>query len=243
MSRWRAARWWALTLPLLPVLIPLALFTRRQALRLPEAAGARQGIVGTEHPGMLLRVMLVGESPVVGVGVEQLDDALAAQLARALAERLQRPVLWQICGENGLTAGQAVSRLLPEAQGIAADWVVLVFGVNDTTQLTSIGAWRQALLCLCQALGKSGQRVVLTAVPPLQHFRALPWLLRQVLGARARLLDAVAREVALSEAAQHLALELPFQGDYLALDGFHPSAAGYRAWAQGLAAQLALPEA
>lgn len=231
-----------MTLPLLPILIVLALRTRQRALRLPEAAGAHEGIAGSAYPGVAMRLLVVGESPVVGVGVAQLEDALGGQLARALAERLQRPVHWQLCGENGLTAVQAVSRLLPRAQHMAADWTVLVLGVNDTTRLTGLRAWRQALLSLCQALGQGRSRVALTAVPPLQHFRALPWLLRQVLGMRARLLDAVMAQVAFSEAAQHLVLDLPFQGDYLALDGFHPSALGYRTWAEGLAAQLALPE-
>lgn len=242
MTRCWAACWWALTLPLLPVLIPLALHTRRCALRLPEAGGAHEGVAGAAYPGVALRLLVVGESPVVGVGVAQLEDALGGQLALALAKRLQRPVHWQLCGENGLTAGQAVSRLLPRAQHVAADWVVLVFGVNDTTRLTALRPWRHALLSLCQALGQGGARVALTAVPPLQHFRALPWLLRQVLGLRARLLDAVMAQVALSETAQHLVLDLPFQGDYLAVDGFHPSALGYRTWAEGLAAQLVLPK-
>ena len=43
--------WWLLALPLLPVLLPMALYTRRTALRLPEAGGPQQGLSGAALAG------------------------------------------------------------------------------------------------------------------------------------------------------------------------------------------------
>jgi lysophospholipase L1-like esterase len=234
----RHALWWLATLPLLPLALPLALHTRRTALRLPPAAGAAHGLCGARWPGEPLRLLLIGESTVAGVGVASLDQALAACLATALAERLQRPVRWRACGENGITAAQAHERLLPQALAEPAELALLVFGVNDTTHLTPSARWMQALAGMADGLRGRGVRVAFSAVPPLQHFSALPWLLRQLMGWRAHLLDAELRMLSGCLGAEYCALELPFEPRYLAEDGYHPSALGYRLWAEGLAERL-----
>lgn len=222
-----------------PIALPLALRTRRNAVRLAPAAGDSRGWVGQQWSGQPLRLLVLGESPVVGVGVDQLEQALAAQLAQALAAQLQRPVVWQACGENGITAVQAQARLLPDALAQRFDLTVLVFGVNDTTHLTSLARWQAALAGMAQALNATGARVVFTAVPPLQHFSALPWLLRQLLGLRAALLDRRLSQVVAQVEAERHAVVLEFSAEYLACDGYHPSALGYRVWAEGLALSLA----
>ncbi len=237
----RFALWWLVAVPLLPLLVPQALYTRRTALRLPAAAGLPHGLAGQTFTGEPLRLLLLGESTVAGVGVDKLQAALPGQLAEALAQRLQRPVRWRAFGENGITAGQASQRLLPDALEEPVDLALLVFGVNDTTGLSSLQQWRQPLRLMAQQLEQGGAQVVFSAVPPLQYFRALPWLLRQVLGARGRILDRSLQGLANELGVQHCAVELEFTHDYLAEDGYHPSVLGYRVWAEGLAAQLTLP--
>ena len=238
MMRARLWGWWLLALPLLPILLPMALYTRRTALRLPQAGGPQQGLSGALRPGTPLRLLLLGESTVGGVGVDCQAQALAGQLAQALVERQGCAVAWQACGENGITARQAQERLLPLGLASQADLVLLVFGVNDITHLSSLRAWRQALTQMAEALQAQGARVAFTSVPPLQHFAALPWLLRQVLGLRGALLDWHLRRLAHQLGALHCAVELEFAREYLAIDGYHPSALGYSVWAQGLAQQL-----
>lgn len=235
----RHALWWLATFALAPLAVPLALRARRTALRLPPAEGDVRGLAGAALPGEPFRLLLIGESTVVGVGVKSLDQALVACLAEALAECLQRPVRWHACGENGITAEQARQRLLPEVLTEPADLALLVFGVNDTTHLTSSKRWQAALRGMAVGLREQGMTVAFSAVPPLQHFRALPWLLRQLLGWRASLLDRELRAVAQEQQAQYCELSLAFEAHYLAEDGYHPSALGYRVWAQGLAECLA----
>ena len=238
MSQLRAGLWWGLTLALAPIVLPQALWTRHTALRLPEAAGAQGGVAGAEFSGQPLRLLLIGESTVAGVGVEAQTEALAGQLALALAERQQRPVAWRACGENGITAGEACERLLPLALSQPADLVLLVFGVNDTTHLSSLTRWVAALRSLSRALAAQGAQVAFTGVPPIQHFTALPWLLRRLLGLRAALLDDALLRASREERADYLKLGLLVTPDYLARDGYHPSALGYRVWAEGLAERL-----
>ncbi|MBX9912732.1 MAG: SGNH/GDSL hydrolase family protein [Pseudomonadaceae bacterium] len=234
----RLGAWWLLALLLLPVLLPMALYTRRRALRLAPAAGPQQGLAGAQFDGPVLRLLLLGESTVAGVGVACQTQALVGQLAQALAAQQRRPVTWQAVGENGVTARQAGERLLPQALAVPADLVLLVFGVNDSTHLSSLRAWRQALRRMSEALQAQGAQVAFTAVPPLQHFSALPWLLRQVLGWRAVLLDANLRRLAGQLGAAYCSVELEFTPAYLAEDGYHPSQLGYQVWAAGLASQL-----
>ncbi len=78
--------------------------------------------------------------------------------------------------------------------------------------------------------------MVFTGVPPIQHFSALPWLLRRLFGLRAALLDGELRR--LSGRGRTARLQLEFAEEYLARDGYHPSALGYRLWGEGLAEQL-----
>lgn len=234
----RLAAWWLLALLLLPALLPMALHTRRRALRLAPAAGPQQGLAGAQFDGPALRLLLLGESTVAGVGVACQSQALVGQLACAMATQQRRPVAWQALGENGITATQACTRLLPQVLLAPADIVLLVFGVNDSTHLSSLRTWRLALQQMTQAVQAHGAQVAFTAVPPLQHFSALPWLLRQVLGLRAALLDTQLRRLARQFGVLYCAVELEFEPAYLAQDGYHPSQLGYQVWADGLAPQL-----
>lgn len=238
MSHLLACAWWLAVFALSPVLVLQAMRTRRRALRLPPAAGPRRGLAGADLTGEPLRVLVLGESTVVGVGVTCLRSALVGQLAEALAVRYARPVAWRACGENGITAAQACERLLPQVLDEPFDLALLVFGVNDTTHLTSLRRWRASLGSMAGALTLRGAQVAFSGVPPLQHFSALPWLLRHMLGMRAVLLDASLRQLAGCLGVGHHSVNLKFSKDYLALDGYHPSSLGYRVWAAELAASL-----
>ncbi len=217
----------------------MALHTRRTALRLAPAAGPESGLAGAGFEGEPLRLLLIGESTVAGVGASCLDFALAGQLAGALASRLGRPVAWRACGENGITAHEALERLLPRVAEAPVDLVLLVFGVNDTTHFSSSRSWRASLQGLARHFVQRGAHVVLAGVPPLQHFSALPWLLRQLLGWRARLLDGQLKELAAREGLGCCATRLEMRAEFLALDGYHPSLLGYRIWGEALADWLA----
>ena len=227
--------WWLKFLLLAPLALPLAIHTRRTALRLPPAQGPLAGVAGADKTGDPLRLMVLGESTVAGVGVRDTGSALAAQLAEALSERIQRPVCWRACGENGITVAQARLHLLPDELDQPADLALLVFGVNDTTHLTSLKRWTAEQASMAEALRARGVRVAFSGVPPLQHFSALPWLLRYLLGGRGTLLDAALKQLSGRLGMRHMPIQLEFSQAYLAEDGYHPSALGYRVWAQNLA--------
>ncbi|OVZ67156.1 lysophospholipase, partial [Pseudomonas aeruginosa] len=80
MRRLASLAWWAAALPLLPLAVPLAIRTRRRALRLAPAAGPREGLVGGARGGEAPRLLFVGWSAWAGVGARCLGYALAGSL-------------------------------------------------------------------------------------------------------------------------------------------------------------------
>lgn len=231
-------------LPMLPFLIVQGRHTRKMTPRLPEAAGPVEGIAGGSLAGKPLRLLTVGESPVAGVGVCTHEQAISGQLALALAARLQRPVVWRACGRNGVTAREALDTFILAIPEEPVDIALIAFGVNDTTAFSPAGRWTRDLGEVLHAISRRCQPklVLLSGVPPVAHFPALPQPLRWVMGLKASVLDHAAKELAdTCEAVCHVPLALDTRDrTMMASDGYHPSEKGCTAWAQ-LLADAAVP--
>ncbi|SDX17279.1 Lysophospholipase L1 [Amycolatopsis xylanica] len=222
-----------LTVALAPVLLAQALHVRRVTPRLPGASGPVTGSVPGGDP---LRLLVLGESTVDGVGAATHEEALTGQLALALAERTGRGVRWQAVGRTGANARVVRTDLLPAAE--PADLVVIALGVNDTIELHSAARYRRDLLRLVVAIrrGLGPVPVLLAGVPPMDRFPVLPRPLRAVLGARSAALDAAAVRLTRVPGVGHAPMPSEILADDLfAADGFHPGPAGYRKWAAQLA--------
>ena len=234
----------------LPELMALSLYpllawqgkrTRKLTPRLPEADGPNFGIC---RPGLLtprlFRLLSIGESPVAGVGVEHHDEAITAQFAQALALQFDTNVEWQALGQNGADLAAALSDLLPKIPQCLppVDLVLLAFGVNDTTAFRSVGRYRRELHRVLDniLLKVKPKQIILSGVPPMHAFPALPQPLRSVLGIKAAALDQVALDVAdnypqVIYAPMHLNVQ---DRSLIAHDGYHPSAKGAQLWASQL---------
>lgn len=227
------------SLALLPLLWLQGVYARRRTPRLPEAGGLPSGIAGHGEPA--LRLAVIGESPVAGVGVDQYEDSLTAQIAKHLARVSGREVQWSAMGENGANIRDAGVRLVPKLAGLRPDIVVVATGVNDTTQLTSRPRWRSEVRALVEAIRIYSDAPILFApVPPVASFTTLPRPLRSVLGIRARLLNGDLMAAMQDLQAVYFAGELaPLPRQFLSRDGYHPSAEGCDAWGVKLADSVA----
>lgn len=226
-------------LPMLPFLIAQGRRTRKVTPRLPEAGGPMEGIAGSSHVGLPLTLLTVGESPVAGVGVSTHELAITGQLALALATRFKRPVNWRACGKNGLTVREALDTFILTIPEVPVDVALVAFGVNDTTTFSPVGRWSHNLDKVLQIISRRCQPklVLLSGVPPMAHFPALPQPLRWVMGMKASVLDHAAKELANTrEAVCHVPLALDTRDrTMMASDGYHPSEKGCTAWAELLA--------
>ncbi|WKB54652.1 SGNH/GDSL hydrolase family protein [Eleftheria terrae] len=241
---------WGLTkFTLSPLLVAQGLRVRKHARVLPEADGPRQGRAEPEGEAAAqapaLRVLVLGDSSAAGVGVPTQDEALAGPLARELAQRLLRPVAWQLVARSGLTTQDAPA-LLRQAAPARCDAVLVVLGMNDVlTQVPPVRAVRERDALWVALSQQCGPGLVLwSAAPPLEHFQLLPWPLRSVLGRDAQQLNRA--QAAWAPSRQVVHLDLPpeladgqLAASELAEDGFHPGPTLYARWARHVAQVMA----
>ncbi len=229
--------WWT-SLTTLPVLLPQALYARIRTQRLPQAGPPWQGVCGTA--GRRVRLAVVGDSTVAGVGAGDQRLAVAGRTAAALAGSGEHCIKWHAFGRNGATVADIEREFVAPAIAFRPDIVLLSVGVNDTTAMTSRRRWRDGLVAVADAFHASGvATVAVSRLPPMHLFSALPQPLRAFLGMRARILDQDLQRLAGGHRCLiYLDVRFEPRPEFLAEDGYHPSAAGCAVWGQGLAAGL-----
>ena len=233
---------WAGTrkLALSPLLVAQAVATRRRALKLPEAAGARQGRL-EGATGTLVRVLIAGDSSAAGVGVARQEDALAGHLVRSLRAHLGGTVEWTLRARSGLTTRGVHGLLLAEPPP-ACDIAVVVSGVNDVVGQVRSGRALADRAALADGLLQAGlaRHVVFAPLPPIHRFPLLPEPLRRVLGDDALRHD---RDLAAWAAGRsdvsHVEIALELHAGVMATDGFHPGEAVYRICGEALGRHVA----
>lgn len=220
---------------LFPLLLAQGVYTRRVVPRLPEPEGTRMGVRGE---GRALRLLILGDSSAAGVGVQSQNEALSGRVTTHLAARCQ--VSWKLVASSGITTQQALE--LVEAEPVAPfDVALLAIGGNDVTAGTAPKQWVSRLHHLTDALrGKFGVgQVLLSVLPPMHLFPALPQPLRWYIGERARTFNR--HLAAFAQEKERCALLDPkFTSDVsqMASDGFHPGPAIYASWAEAAASML-----
>jgi lysophospholipase L1-like esterase len=204
-----------------------------------------------------LRLVVLGDSTTAGVGVERPEDALPYLLARRVADAEARPVHVVSYGWAGARVADLPRSQLPRAAEPlrttetepflpGADAVVIVIGANDATHNTPPGRFRADLRATLETVRSAAPqaRVVLAGIPgfrgALREIEPLIFIADQY----ARLLRPIGRAEARRAGAAYadLAAEVPDRvrgrSDILSSDRFHPSAAGYAAWADVIAGAL-----
>jgi lysophospholipase L1-like esterase len=217
---------------LAPVLFPQSRVVLANLPILPEADHDWEGEIAGPDP---LRLLVLGDSTGAGVGVESLREGLAGNLAEGLLAQLGRGVSWQVIARSGATTGQIREFFLLLASRQRYDVIFLTLGVNDVMQLRRKGAFQYDLEVIVRGLtlASPNAQIMLAGIPRMEHFSSLPAPLGTILGARAYRLNAAAHAVLENyPTVVHVPpwpISLP---GFFAADDFHPSALGYREWAQ-----------
>ena len=233
---------------LAPVLIAQAKRLRRVALELPEPTGQRHGVAvfaDTASPSRPLSLLITGDSSAAGVGAETQDNALASQLASALAQRIQRDVHWHLFAQTGLTSSGVLDLL--RAQPLPAfDIAVVIAGVNDITNNVPVGHALRARNRIVRLLrADTGvQHIFFPGLPAVERFPLLPQPLAWYGGAEARRNNDLQSRWAAHARRSAFVSHVPMDGfthpQLMAEDGFHPSPILYAMVAAHFAEHLAL---
>lgn len=215
-----------------PVLVTQGRNLRRVVQKLPEPTGARMGMDGN---GPRLRLLVVGDSAAAGVGVSTQTDALIGQLLANLTPT--HTVQWQLIARTGATTAGTLKHL-QKAPAAAFDVAVTSLGVNDVTAGQSLPIWleqQQTLVALLRAKFQV-QRIVLSGLPPVHKFPALPQPLRWYVGRQVRRFDrALVAWAQTQPDCDYVNLNLNFDPSWMASDKFHPAPPIYQAWGSATA--------
>ncbi len=190
-----------------------------------------------------LRLVLLGDSSALGVGVERVVDTVGGHLAELLADgtaasgrRVQLSSV-AVAGSRGVDLGTQVARAL---LGDRPDVAVILVGTNDATSLRRPSAAAGHLAAAVRRLREARVAVVVGTCPDLGAVRAVAPPLRQILGWLGRRV-ARAQTAAVQEAggvpvdlAERAGPVFRADAGTLCHDGLHPSADGYRVWAHAL---------
>jgi lysophospholipase L1-like esterase len=224
------------TIVLGPILLLQGRRVRRTVPLLPEPDGPREGVSGSGPP---LRLLVLGDSAAAGVGAPTQADALAGQTVAALSGSFQ--VRWKLIARTGLTTQTALDHLR-RIETQAFDVVVTSLGVNDVTSGLALNDWRR-LQCELAALLHSkfqARHVLLSGLPPMHKFPALPQPLRWYLGSRAMQFDSALEALAnAGGGCEFVKLSYTLDTRFMAADGFHPGPAIYALWGADVGRRIA----
>lgn len=212
----------------------------RERIGPASAAIPCSGLYGGQLAGAALSMVMIGDSSAAGLGVERADQAPAALIATGLAEAARRPVLLTSVARVGAESyhlEDQVTRALESGPHVA----VIMVGGNDVTHRIKPEISVRLLDQAVRRLREAGCEVVVGTCPDLGTIEPLAQPLRWIARRLSRQL-AAAQTIATVEAGGRTVSLGDLLGpefaanpaEMFSTDGFHPSAAGYRAAADAL---------
>ncbi|MEO6294804.1 MAG: SGNH/GDSL hydrolase family protein [Candidatus Limnocylindria bacterium] len=191
--------------------------------------------------GELVRLAVLGDSTVAGVGSPTEAESLPVLIAQRVADATGRPVEVTGFGVPGARTATLTADQLPRVGG-GYDVLVLVIGSNDATHATFWPDLRRQTAEMLARASALGAPVVMAGTPRFSGTEIIPQPLRTMLDRYSGVLRNEQRAAA-SEAAGVRFVDLAteasprFTGvpEATSTDGFHPSPIGYGFWADALA--------
>lgn len=222
-----------LLLPVVPFLFLQGQYIRRKIGVLPDAQGERNGKNGNFKESV--KLLVIGESTVAGLGARTHETALAGQFARVLSEKIGKTVEWHVIGKNGVTAKRTIEMLVPQIpENEKYDFIMLGVGGNDVLKLSSPRKWRRDATRLIEIMReKYPESVIFMTNAPAVHLSpVLPQPIKFLLANLSSMHDKNSREF-LPKIKNVFYFHRPDEvTDGFFADGLHPSEQGYKDWSE-----------
>lgn len=225
----------AAILPISPFLYLQGQCTRRKVGLLPDAAGSKTGIAGNGED--IVKLLVIGESTIAGLGARTHEFALTGQFAQRLALRVNKKVNWTVVGRNGVTARRTIDELVPQIPAETYDYILIGLGGNDVMKLSSPRKWRRDMTELLGILRKRNPDAVffLSNCPMIKYSPALPHPIKFILWELSKLHDANIKELAAEmDRVYYYPQPVDLVLDGFFADGIHPSEKGYADWSEAM---------
>lgn len=221
-------------LPFAPFLYLQGQRTRRRVGVLPVAGGETTGRAG--NGGSDVKLLVIGESTVAGLGARTHATALTGQFADRLSERLQKAVRWTVIGKNGVTARRTIEELVPQIPNEKFDYILIGLGGNDVMKLSSPRKWRRDMTELIGILRERNPdaRIFLSNCPVIKVSPAIPQPIKFILWELSKLHDANVRQFTASMANVFYYHQPRAVSEGFFADGIHPSEKGYAEWSEAM---------
>ena len=117
-----------LSSPFLPVLFILGTIAKKKTGKLPDAIGPSGKIKGSNQG---LKLAVLGESTVAGVGVDNHEEGVTGQIATFLNNETGKEVIWEAIGSSGFTARKVNDHLIEEISKRIPD-IFISIKINKT---------------------------------------------------------------------------------------------------------------
>ncbi len=188
----------------------------------------------------VLRFVVLGDSTAAGLGAKDASGAYATILAERLARARDVRVELTVLGISGARVSDVLNEQVPQVEDLDPDLIFVGIGANDVTHLTPLGRIEKDMAAIVERLKETGAEVVIAGPPDM---RATAWHqpLRWLAGIRGEQVASVIEQVGHSHGVGvvELADETgPFfeaePGLHFSSDEFHPSALGYKRWADAI---------
>ena len=199
--------------------------------RITIGVGLAQSAIPFEREGTGLKILVIGDSTVVGTGASSAEQSIAGLVGKTFPEAT---IVNQ--GVNGAKVNDLIDRL--EELDDHFDLVMVHIGGNDILRFTDYGQLGLGIDKVLDLAKEKGDKVTLTTTGNMGTARLLPFGTRWIFEKRTRKVREIFKPMAEKKGVFYVDLfrEKPVDpfaqdpGKYYAADSFHPSDEGYADW-------------
>ncbi len=206
-------------------------------------AGAKFGnaVLPLSKQDKIIKLVVLGDSTVEGIGATSAKTSLAGQIAEKSASKLQIPIHVSAFGRRGARIADVINHQIKRIDP-AADVVVVEVGSNDVIHLTDLDAIQpltEQMIIKLKAVAPDAQ-IIIGSAGTLNS--PIFGLLRPLAKKRATQVRSLQEAACKKHGASFMDVAKDVDNQYsktsgsAASDNFHPSDVGYEIWARPLAA-------